>query len=71
MHTYYLGFDWSGWIVLIKSEILIMMGNSDKWKGPRISGAPASFLRALVGLITFFFRLYLRNQSATCSDTIL
>ena len=35
----YLGFDWSGWIVLIKSEILIMTGmvwpvSSDKWKAP-------------------------------------
>ena len=35
----YLGFHWSGWIVLIKSEILIMTGmvwpvSSDKWKAP-------------------------------------
>ena len=35
----YLGFDWSDWIVLIKSEILIMTGmvwpgSSDKWKAP-------------------------------------
>ena len=34
---YYLGFDWSGWIVLTKSEILITTGmvwpfSSDKWK---------------------------------------
>ena len=35
----YLGFHWSGWIVLIKSEILIVTGlvcpvSSDKWKAP-------------------------------------
>ena len=35
--VYYLEFDWSGWIVLIKSEILITTGIvwpvcSDKWK---------------------------------------
>ena len=35
----YLGFDWSDWIVLIKSGILIMTGivwqvSSDKWKAP-------------------------------------
>ena len=35
----YLGFDWSGWLILIKSEILITMGmgwpvSSDKWKAP-------------------------------------
>ena len=35
----YLGFHRSGWIVLIKSEILIMTGmvwpvSSDKWKAP-------------------------------------
>ena len=34
-----LGFDWSGWIVLINSEILITTGmvwpvSSDKWKAP-------------------------------------
>ena len=38
-HTNYLGFDWSGWIVLIKSEILNTTGmvwplSSDKWKAP-------------------------------------
>ena len=37
LRAYYLGFDWSGWIVLIKSEILITMGmvwpvSSGKWK---------------------------------------
>ena len=37
--TYYLRFDWSDWIVLIKSEILIAKGmdwpvSSDKWKAP-------------------------------------
>ena len=25
LHAFYLGFDWSGWIVLIKIEILLMM----------------------------------------------
>ena len=39
LRTRYLGFDWSGWIVLIKSEILITTGmarpvSSDKWKAP-------------------------------------
>ena len=37
--THYLGFDWSSWIVLINSEILITKGrvwpvSSDKWKAP-------------------------------------
>ena len=39
LRAYYLRFDWSGWIVLIKSEILIATGmvwpvSSDKWKAP-------------------------------------
>ena len=39
LHAYYLGFDWSGWIVLIESEILITTGmvwpvSSGKWKAP-------------------------------------
>ena len=38
-----------------------MMGNSDKWKGLRISRAPASFVRALVGLIAFFLQLILEE----------
>ena len=37
LRAYYLGFDWSGWRVLIKSEIIIATGmvwpvRSDKWK---------------------------------------
>jgi len=37
LRGYYLGFDWSGLIALIKSEILITTGmvwqvSSDKWK---------------------------------------
>ena len=37
LRAYYLGFDWSDWIALIKSKILITEGNvlalsSDKWK---------------------------------------
>ena len=39
LRSHYLGFDWSGWIVLIKSEILITTGmvwsvSSGKWQGP-------------------------------------
>ena len=39
LRVYYLGFDWTGWIVLIKSEILFSTGmvwrvKSDKWKAP-------------------------------------
>ena len=39
LRAYCLGFDWSGWIVLIKSEILITTGmvwpvSSGKWKVP-------------------------------------
>ena len=39
LRAYYLGFDWSGWKVLIKSEIIIATGmvwpvRSDKWKAP-------------------------------------
>ena len=44
LRAYYLGFDISGWIVLIKSEILITTGmvwqvSSDKWKVPLESKA--------------------------------
>ena len=40
-----LGFDWSGWIVLINSEILITTGmvwpvSSDKWEAPLVSLNP-------------------------------
>ena len=39
LRAYYLGFDWSGWIALIKGKILITKGmswpvSSDKWKAP-------------------------------------
>ena len=39
LRAYCLGFDWPGWIVLIRSEILITTGmvwpvSSDKWKAP-------------------------------------
>ena len=42
LRAYYLWFDWSGWIVLIKSQILITTGmvwpvSSGKWKAPRVS----------------------------------
>ena len=42
LRGYYLRFDWSGWIVLIKSEFLITTGmvwqvSSDKWKAPLAS----------------------------------
>ena len=40
--AYCFGFDWSGWIVLIKSEILITTGmvwpvSSGKWKRPLVN----------------------------------
>ena len=40
LRAYYLGFDWSGWIALIKGKILITKGmswpvSSDKWKAPQ------------------------------------
>ena len=35
LRAYYVRFDWSGWIVLIKSEILITTGMK-KWKAPFI-----------------------------------
>ena len=39
LRAYYLGFDGSGWIALIKSEILITRGmacpvSSDQWQAP-------------------------------------
>ena len=39
--THYLGFDWSSWIVLINSQILITKErawpvSSDKWKAPLV-----------------------------------
>ena len=45
LHAYCLGFDWSGWIALIKSKILITKqmswpGSSDKWKAPEDSYTP-------------------------------
>ena len=41
LRAYYLGFDWSGWIALIKSTILVTKGmtwpvSSDKWKEPLV-----------------------------------
>ena len=46
LRAYYLRFDWSGWIVLIKSEIPIATGivwpvSSDKRKAPLVSFATA------------------------------
>ena len=45
LRAHYLAFDWSGWIALIKSKILITKGmswlsSSDKWKPPEDSYAP-------------------------------
>ena len=42
LREYYLEFDWSSWIVLIKSEILIttemiLPVSNDKWKVPLVS----------------------------------
>ena len=42
LREYYLEFDWSSWLVLIKSEILIttqmiLPVSSDKWKAPLVS----------------------------------
>ena len=42
LRAYYLGFDWSGWIALIKSKVVITKGmswpgSSDKWKAPEDS----------------------------------
>ena len=51
----YLGFDWSGWIALIKNKILITkemswLVSSDKWKAPLVltgeSGNPQLSLKA-------------------------
>ena len=41
LRAYYLGFDWSGWIALIKNRILITKEmswpvSSDKWKAPLV-----------------------------------
>ena len=41
LRAYHLGFDWSGWIALIKSTILVTKGmtwpvSSDKWKEPLV-----------------------------------
>ena len=42
LRAYYLGFDWSGWIALIKNTILVTKGmswpvSSDKWKAPQVN----------------------------------
>ena len=48
--AHYLGFDWSSWIVLINSEILITKGRvwpvsqSDKWKMPLKSAVIISII---------------------------
>ena len=48
LRSYYLGFDWSGRIALIKSKIFITTGmswpiSSDKWKAPQLASRFASF----------------------------
>ena len=42
LRAYYLGFDWSGWIALIKNTILVTKGmswpvSSDIWKAPQVN----------------------------------
>ena len=42
LRAYYLGFEWSGWIVLIDSEILITTKtvgsvSNDEWKAPLVN----------------------------------
>ena len=61
-----LGFDWSGWIALIKSEILITTGmalpvGSDKWKAPLVSQNGQYYQNAQISsfhLKLFDFRKY-------------
>ena len=48
LRSYYLGFDWSGRIALIKSKIFITTEmswpiSSDKWKAPQLASRFASF----------------------------
>ena len=48
LQAYSLGFDWSGWIALIKSKILITKGMSwpgsaDKWKEPLVLSKNKAF----------------------------
>ena len=52
LRAYYLGFDRSSWIVLIKSEILITTGmvwpvRSDKWKVPYVYASGLIVIRHL------------------------
>ena len=77
--THYLGFDWSRWIVLINSEILITKGrvwpvSSDKWKAPWVSSdIPKLFLFApcTEQLFTPYISIYkpkISNLSTTFED---
>ena len=48
LRSYYLRFDWSGWIALIKSKIFITTGitwpiSSVKWKAPQLAARFGSF----------------------------
>ena len=48
LRSYYLRFDWSGWIALIKSKIFITTGitrpiSSVKWKAPQLASRFGSF----------------------------
>ena len=65
--AYYLGFDWPGWIVLIRSEILITTGmvwpvSSDKWK------APSDYLSSFRFVSFCFSRSHSSIQFGTASS---
>jgi len=72
LRAYYLGFVWSGWIVLIKKEILIVTGivwpvSYSKWKAPLDQGqklVPSGFT---LGMRTpdFFEPVYNRPLPST------
>ena len=64
----YLGFDWSGWIVLIKRLIIIATGmvwpvSSDQWKAPFMCDFAvfSSFVRAYYFSFLYFFLFDVRE----------
>ena len=45
LRAYYLGFDWSGWIVFTKSEILITTGTVWPVSSDKMESAFRAYLR--------------------------
>ena len=62
--VWYFGFGWSGWLILITSEILIIIGicwpvSSDKWKAPLVR-LPIPIRLSLVSMDIHFQLVFIK-----------